>query len=151
MKKISFILAAVLFITTGLSLTSCLSTSSLTSSSTKTTTIKMYDNCPQDTYALAAELALRATNSSYTGTTTFSFTGTPSTSAIKPVTTYYGYCLGIKEAIAKGNGKSCTLSFNTNANGTGVTLDFSNSNAIINALLQIAVNNYTSVYAIYKY
>ncbi|MFA6938251.1 MAG: hypothetical protein WCQ67_08470 [Treponema sp.] len=151
MKKFSFVLAAVLLIATGLSLTSCLSTSSLTSSSTKTTTIKMYDNCPQDTYALAAELALKVTNSSYTGTTTYSFKGTPSTDAIKPVATYYGYCYGIKEAIAKGSGKTCTLSFNTKANGAGVKLDFSGTDEIITSLLKMAVNNYTSVYAIYKY
>ena len=150
MKKFSLVLTAVLFLATGLSFTSCLSTSSPISS-TKTTTIKMYDNCPQDTYALTAELALKATNSSYTGTTTYSFTGTPSDATVKPVTTYYSYCYGIKEAITKGSGKTCTLSFNTKANDTGVKLDFSGTDEIITSLLQMAVNNYTSVYAIYKY
>ena len=111
----------------------------------------MYDNCPNDTYALVAELALKASNSSYNGVTSFSFKGTPSSSAVKPVLTYYGYCTGIKEAIAKGTGKSVSLSFNTLATGKGASLDFSDTSAILKSLLIMEVKGYTSVYAIYKY
>lgn len=111
----------------------------------------MYDNCPQDTYALLAEIALKSSNSGYSGVTIYSFSGTPSTSAIKPVATYYGYCTAIKTAIEKGTGKACTLSFNTLSTGKGLSLDFSNPDAVIKSLLIMAVNNNKNVYALYKY
>jgi len=148
MKKYSsLIIVAAIALVASFSFTGC-PTSALTG---KTTTIKLYDNCPQDTYALLAEVALKASNSTYKGVTSFSFTGTPSTSSIKPVATYYGYCTAIKEAIAKGTGKTCTLSFNTQSTGKGATLSFSSTDEIIKSLLNMSLNNYTTVYAIYKY
>jgi hypothetical protein len=150
MKKLSCIISAiVLALVASLSFTSCLTTSG--TSVSKTTKISMYDNCPQITSALLAEVALKASDSSYKGVTSFSFTGTPSSANIKPVATYYGYCTAIKEAITKGTGKTCSLSFNTLATGKGTTIDLSNTDAILKSLLTMALYNYTTVYAIYKY
>lgn len=152
MKHISAILSAIVIaLATVITVCGCSSTSSLLSSTKKTTTIKMYDNCPQDTYALLAEVALKSANSNYKGVTSFTFTGTPSTSDIKPVATYYGYCKVIKEAIEKGTGKTCTLSFNTASTGKGTTLDFSGTDEILKSLLTMSLKSNSSVYAIYKY
>lgn len=158
MRKISMIFAAAALLAC-FTATSCLTTSSSTSNSTASskasssskTTIKMYDNCPQDTFALAAELALKASNSSYKGVTTLTISGTPSTDNAKTALTYYGYCTAIKEAISKGTGKTCTVSFNTAANGKGTTLDFSGESVILKTLLTMMVANNATVYAIYKY
>lgn len=159
MRKNTFIIAAAMILATVFLFPSCLTTTGTTSTGTTATasttttskTIKMYDNCPTDTYALVAELAIKSTNSNYAGVTSFSFSGTPSTSDIQPVATYYGYCTAIKEAIAKGTGKSVTLSFNTLSTGKGTTLDFSSPSAIIKSLLIMGAKNYKNVYAIYKY
>ena len=110
------------------------------------------ENAPtDDLYASATVLAYRAANSSYSGTVSISYSGTPSASAITSVASYYGYCEGIKTAIAKGHGIPCSLTFNTQADGKGTALDFSSNQTIIKSLLMMAVYNYTSVYAIYKF
>ncbi|MBO7638379.1 MAG: hypothetical protein J6S91_05320 [Treponema sp.] len=158
MKK-SFSLFAILALIASVALTSCLSieasngvvrASSPTNGNSTTVTIKLDDNCPTDDYARLAQLALKTANSNYQSVISFSYQGTPSLSAIKPISTYYANCLAINQSLKEGHGKS-TLSFNTAKDGSGATLDFSNSNAIISSLLTMALYNYTTVYAIYKF
>ena len=158
MKKSLLGLAVLAFIAS-VTLSSCLSleasngsvrASSPTNGNSTTVTIKLDDNCPSDDYAKAAQILLKAANSNYQSVISFSYQGTPSLSNIKPISTYYANCLAINQALKDGYGKS-TLSFNTAKDGSGATLDFSSSNAIISSLLTMALYNYTTVYAIYKY
>ena len=123
-------------------------TTSPTNGNSSTVTIRLNDNCPNNDYAKAAQLILKAANKDYKSEISFSYQGTPSLSAIKPISTYYANCLAINQALKDGYGKS-TLTFNTAKDGSGATLDFSSSNAIISSLLTMALYNYTTVYAIY--
>ncbi|MBQ4235446.1 MAG: hypothetical protein II716_01245 [Treponema sp.] len=155
MKKFAFIIGLAAALAVGFS--SCLSLglsssgSSSSSSSSSSVTVKMYVNAPEnDLYASAAVLGFKALDSNYNGVVTMTYTGTPSISSVTPVMTYTGYCNGIKSAIETGYGKKCTLTFNTKADGSGFTLDFSSNSAIIKSLLSMAVYNYTTIYAIYK-
>ncbi|MBO4320645.1 MAG: hypothetical protein J5857_09285 [Treponema sp.] len=158
MKKSLLGLTVLAFIA-AVSFTSCLSLessngtvklSSPTNGNSTTVTIKLDDNCPSDDYARLAQIALKTANKNYQSVVTFSYQGTPNLSSIKPVSTYYANCLAINQALKDGHGKS-TLTFNTAKDGSGATLDFSNSTAIINSLLTMALYNYTNVYAIYKF
>lgn len=154
MKKLSVLAAFVIFAIVGLSscLSSSFTSSGTSSSSSSRVSVNLYVNAPtDDLYASATVLAYRAANSSYSGTVSISYSGTPSASAITSVASYYGYCEGIKTAIAKGHGIPCSLTFNTQADGKGTVLDFSSNQTIIKSLLMMAVYNYTSVYAIYKF
>ena len=150
---------AVLALVASIFLSSCLSieasngtvrTSSPTNGNSSTVTIRLNDNCPNNDAARAAQLILKAANKDYKSAITFSYQGAPSLSAIKPVSLYYANCLAINQALKDAYGKS-TLTFNTAKDGSGATLDFSSSNAIINSLLTMALYNYTTVYAIYKF
>ncbi|MBP5451668.1 MAG: hypothetical protein J6Y16_05480 [Treponema sp.] len=158
MKK-SFSLFAILALIASVTLTSCLSieasngtvrASSPTNGNSTTVTIKLDDNCPNDDTARAAQILLKAANKNYQSVITFSYKGTPDLSSVKPISTYYANCLSINAALKDAYGKS-TLSFNTKKDGSGATLDFSSSNAILSSLLTMALYNYTEVYAIYKY
>lgn len=126
------------------------STGSSSSSETKLT-VSLYDNCPENTYALAAELALRATMEGYKGVTKLKISGTPTQAEAEALLKYYGFCFGIKTSIEKGTGKPVTLTFNTNKDGSGVTLEFSDLTLAAKSLLAIKISNSNSVYAIYKY
>jgi ABC-type oligopeptide transport system substrate-binding subunit len=155
MKKIALIIGFAAALVLGFS--SCLSSSfassgsSSSSSSSSRVTVRMYVNAPEDDlYASAAVLGFKALDSNYNGVVTLTYTGNPSIGSVAPVATYTGYCNGVKSAIETGYGKKCTLSFNTKADGSGYTLDFSSNSAIIRSLLSMAVYNYTTIYAIYK-
>ncbi|MBR7079014.1 MAG: hypothetical protein IKI40_00640 [Treponema sp.] len=156
--KRSFLGLAILAFIASVTFTSCLSIEASDGTvrtvsptgGTSTVTITLDDNCPNDDNAKAAQILLKATNKNYQSVMTFSYKGTPSVSNIKPISIYYANCLAINQGLKEGHGKS-TLSFNTKKDGSGVTLDFSNSTAIINSLLSMALYNYTQVYAIYKY
>ncbi len=127
------------------------SSAASTSSSANALTFKLYDNCPENTYALAAELALQATMKGYKGVTKLTVKGTPSTPEAETVLKYYGFCYGIKTAIEKGTGKTVTLTFNTSKDGKGTNLDFTDAASVAKSLLLMTLANKTSVYAIYKY
>ena len=158
MKKIIPAVLAALTLTAALALTGCATTSETassgssgkTSASKSSISVKMYNNVPENnTYAAAAVLTLKLTNKSYSGVSTYQYIDTPVD--VTPVLSYYAQCEAIRAAIAAGEG-SCTLSFNTQANGGGTTLVFNNSpSQVIKTLLTMAVKNYTTVYAIYRY
>ncbi|HAK69545.1 MAG TPA: hypothetical protein DEO40_05175 [Treponema sp.] len=156
MKKLPLLFAASLLLVS-LCFTGCLTSMSSNGSgnvtvSNPTVTVNLYDNCPtEDLYAAAAQLTLKATNSNYNGVTSFSYQGTPTISAVGPVLGYYASCETIRLAIEKGHGTKCKLTFNTQADGKGVALDFSNSSAAVTSLLYMAVYNYTNVFAIYTF
>ena len=152
MRKSSIIVPVVFVAFVVLTLSGCMSsaTSGRSSSSGKTVTVKMYVNAPDDLNAKAAELALQAANSNYQGVTSFSYRGTPTVASVGPVLTYYGYCESIKFALNTAYG-DCKLSFNTQADGKGTVLDFSNTSVALTSLMTMAVYGFTNVYAIYSY
>ena len=127
------------------------SSSNTSSSSSSKVTIRLHDNCPSNTYAKAAELALRATVSDYDGVVTVSYSGRPTTEVAKEVLVYYGYCEGIKTAISKGTGESCTLSFNTSANGKGTKVKASTTDEALDLLVYLLDKGINDVYAIYDF
>ena len=153
MKKNLFALAAAVILLSA-ALTGCLSTSSGSSSSSSakksSVSVKLYHNVPSgNTYAAAAVLAIKVADSSYTGVCNYQYVSTPTD--VTPVLKYYAQCESVRAAIATGQGK-CTLAFNTKADGSGANLVFSESpSAVIKTLLTMAVNNYTSVYALYRF
>ena len=151
MKHFFRMLTASLVLLSALSLTACLSSgSSSTTKSNGPTTITMYDNAPSDSAAQAALLLVRAANANYTSSTSFTYTGTPDASSIKPVLTYYATCEAIARGIKEVHG-NCTLSFNTQSNGSGQVLNFATTQDAIASLLLMSLYNYTSVYAIYTF
>lgn len=158
MKKIAsiVILAASLI----MGLTSCLSTTSAASSasaSSSSVNVRMYVNAPTNSnflYTLAAELGFKTADSSYDGSVHLSYSnpGVPVVADIAvPITKYYGYCEAIKLAIQQDTGRKCSLSFNTNSDGSGHELDFSSPSAGLSSLLRMAVYNINTVYAVYRY
>ena len=125
---------------------------SLTGEDEDRTTIVMYDNCPKETAARLAELALKSSMPHYDGTTVLSYTGkTPSLSDLQPVRDYYGYCEEIRDALMRGANRLCFLTFNTGKWGTDISLDLSNDEAIYDSLVTMAAYNKTAIYAIYSY
>ena len=116
------------------------------------TTIFMYDNCPNETSAQLAELALKSAMPGYEGTSVFSYSGkTPALSDLQAVKDYYGYCQKIRTAISRGSNRLCFLSFNTGKFGSDISLDLSSDEAIFESLVKMAAYNKTSIYAIYSY
>ncbi len=157
MKKASLVVAAVVALVVGLS--GCLSSLSTTSgtgtssaSSSATSTLNMYLNVPQDDiYALAAEkLVIEGLDTTYNGKLTFTYTGTLSVSQLGNILKYAGYCEGIRKAIESGHNSKCTLTFNTKADGSGTALSLSESEAL-RTVLMMALYNYNSIYAIYRF
>ena len=117
---------------------------SFTGCSSEEKTITMYDNCPADISAVTAEAVLAA-KYGWTGSSSITYVGTPTSDDVQPIITYYGYCQAINEAAGT------TLSFNTEQDGSGTTLSISESSTqIITALLAMELNGYTNIYAIYK-
>ena len=157
MKKASLVVAAVVALVVGLSgcLSSLATTSgsgSSTSSSSATSTLNMYLNVPRDDiYALAAEkLVIESLDTAYDGKLTFTYTGTLSVSQLGNILKYAGYCEGIRKAIESGHNTKCSLTFNTKADGSGTALSLSESEAL-RTVLMMALYNYNSIYAIYRF
>ncbi len=116
-----------------------------------TATIKMYDNCPQETRALKIETALMATIEGYRGMTEAIFTQMPSKKNIGDVTEYIAACTSIKKALEDGKAVPCTLSFATTADGEGQVLDFSSEEKIIQTLSMMITAGIQQVYARYTF
>ena len=153
MRKSSILVSVVFATFMALTLSGCLTAAAnggTVSVTNSTVTVKMYVNAPDDLNAKAAELALQTANPNYQGVTSFSYKGTPTISNAGPVVTYVGYCESIRLALNTAYG-NCKLTFNTQADGKGTVLDFSNTSVTVTSLLTMAVYGYTTVYAIYTY
>lgn len=124
-------------------------------SSSNYTTIKMYVNAPTSNdfiYTLLATTEYKNLDSSYDGTVTISYRGTPTISSITaPITKYIAYCEGVRQAIQQDTGRKCTVTYNSSTDGSGYALDFSNTTVAVRSLLQVAVFGITSVHAKYQY
>ena len=71
----------------------------------------LYDSCPQNTYALKAELSLKTTIKKYDGKTLLILKKLPSKENINKALEYYSYCLNIAQEMQKGLEVPVTLSF----------------------------------------
>ena len=151
MKHSIPLFTAFLLLLSSATLTSCLSSGSSSTTTNKgPTTITLYDNVPSDTAAQASLLLVRKANTNYSSSTSFTNTGTPDASSIKPVLTYYATCEAIAQGIKEVHG-NCTLSFNTKADGSGQLVNFSTTQDAVASLLLMSLYNYTNVYAIYTF
>lgn len=150
MKRFLPVLAVMSVLLVTLAFTGCLSSGSSSTNTNTTTTITLYDNAPSDSAAQAALLLVRAANANYTSATSFTYTGTPDASSVKPILSYYATCEAIARGIKEVHG-ACTLSFNTKADGSGQLLNFSTTQDAVASLLLMSLYNYTSVYAIYTF
>ncbi|MCR5763408.1 MAG: hypothetical protein K6G00_08510 [Treponema sp.] len=113
--------------------------------------IYMYDNCPNETSAKIALSAIKSSVKGYKGVTKYNIADTPSEDNMENVSTYYSYCRNIKTAITKGSKRLCNLTFNTEKDGSGISLDFSTDENRIESLMKMVAYGKTTVYAIYSY
>lgn len=113
--------------------------------------VALNDNCPQNTYALTAELALEATISGYKGTTSLLFSVPPEDEQVRAAQEFHSFCRSIAEAIEKGTGRTVSLSFNTSPDSSGEEFKFSNAKEIKASLQAMAQGNITELYAVYDY
>ena len=140
--------SALVFI---LSQASCLSTNKAVDTDDSQKFIYMYDNCPNETNARLALSAIRSSVKGYKGVTLYNIAVTPEEDSIQSVSDYYNYCRNIKTAITKGSKRLCNLSFNTEKDGTGITLDLSTKEARVDSLMKMIAFGKTELYAIYSY
>ena len=113
--------------------------------------LSLYENCPQNTYALEALISLRASSQSYSSVKKVTLKGKITKEKILPVEKYVAECETIKAAIKKGEGKECVLKFSTSSDGTGETVDFSSENAIISSINILRQKNINEIWAIYNF
>ncbi len=114
------------------------------------TVVYLYDNCPTDSSAKIARLILKSSNKKYTGVTSFSYTGYATKDDLAEIKKYIQNCKTVKNSIEESKGL-CKLSFNTNKNGDGLTLDLSSDENIIASLITMKRSQMSEIFAIYNY
>lgn len=130
---------------------SCLSTNEKAEYETSQKYIYMYDNCPNETSAKLVLSAIKSSVKGYKGVTKYNLAETPDEDNIDSVTQYYSYCRNIKTAITKGSNRLCNLTFNTEKDGSGISLDLSSKEARVESLMKMVAYGQTTIYAIYSY
>ena len=113
--------------------------------------LSLYENCPQNTYALESMISLRASSQFYSSVKKVTLKGKITKDKILPVEKYVAECESIKAAIIKSEGKECVLRFSTSSDGMGETIDFSSENAIITSVNELRQKSISEVWAIYNF
>ncbi len=118
----------------------------------KTWTLFLYDNCPETTAALTAEMALKSTIEDYSGKTEFNYDANNIENTSGLFFEYLTYCEKIRESIENFSGQKneCKLSFNTAKDKSGTELDFSSKEITYKTLKFIEESNFSEVWAFYE-
>jgi len=113
--------------------------------------LTLYDNCPQTTYALKAQMWIKLAIEDYNGITEVIIDQEPETEDVKYLSDYVLYCSTIAKTISEGTAKPCTTIFNTKKDQSGITLDFSTIEAALSSLKQMTQEQEHEIYAFYIY
>ena len=115
-------------------------------------TLFLYDNCPETTAALTAEMALKNTVEGYSGKIEFTYDANNLENTSATFFDYLSYCEKIKASIENFSGQKteCNLSFNTAKDKTGTDLDFSNTESVYKTLKFMAESNLGELWAFYE-
>lgn len=121
-------------------------------------TLNLYDNCPQNTKALTAQVGIKSTIPLYNGLITIECKSKLSEQDISNIWNYYICCMQIHNALTKeiDEENKGNLLFNTKSDGSGTTLDFSSSQNIVQSVNELTKDcslegeNTFNIFAIYS-
>lgn len=112
--------------------------------------LKMYDNCPELTASLAAQVELKATMENYAGVTAAVCSVPPSLEEMAPVCEYFSFCEKIRKSLEDFSGKKYFLEFNSKSDKSGIPLDLSSSSAALQSAARLIQSDETEIYAFYS-
>ncbi len=111
--------------------------------------VKFFDNCPETTPALMAEVELAATADFYDGTTEILLGEKCTASQSAKIAEYVSFCTKIKSAMEKFTGRKFSVSFNSRTDGSGTSFDFSSQKKIEESVKEIFASQTAEIYAVY--
>ena len=120
--------------------------------------LALYDNCPQNTACLTQEMNLRYSIPGYQGLLRLSIDSSSKTTDFSVFEEYISSCLSIKAALEKSTSAQYELSFNSEPDASGISVDLpsdlqasksARKESLANALDYLISNQITDIYAIY--